>query len=151
MYSKSFTIRVWLCGFSQGYTQHVWPISTCRTTHIHKAQWWYNLTCMQQHKLTHSETHALPYSGVYTCMCVSCMLLYTSVCAACKCVWGFWHTGVKALVSVFTGIYYAIVPAFIALILVATLSLVLTVLHLPQLLYSVCVCICECAVCARQG
>lgn len=56
-------------------------------------------------------------------------------------------TVVKALLSVCTGIYYAIFLALIALILVITLSLVLTELHLTQLLYFVCVCISECALC----
>lgn len=88
-------------------------------------------------------------------MCVSYALLYTQVYVQrvlmCEAFGILFSIGVKALVSVFTGIYYAIFPAFIALILLATLSLVLTVLHLQQLLYFVCVCICECAVCVKQG
>lgn len=57
------------------------------------------------------------------------------------------RTVVKALLSVGTGIHYAIFPALITLILVVTLSLVLTEFHLTQLLYFVCVCISKCALC----
>lgn len=48
-------------------------------------------------------------------------------------------SGVKAFISALESIHYAILPAFIALILLATPSLAATVLHLPQLLRSVCV------------
>ena len=123
-----------VCVHSQGYSF----IYLC---HKHKAQTSDNM--QRSNVCSALQQPAASCPCVYLLVCVK-YVLYT--CAMCKCVWCF-STGVKALVSVFTGIYYAISPAFIALILLATLSLVLTVLHLPQLLYSVCACTCERAVC----
>lgn len=85
-------------------------------------------------------------------MCVkyASLQVYVQCVSICEAFGIPYSTWMKALVSVFSGIYYAIFPTCIALILLATLSLVLPVLHLPQLLYPVCVHMWVCCVSGRD-
>lgn len=111
--------------------------------------------CMQQHNLTVRCSSVNVLVCVDICICASNMLLYSSVLyvqrvARCKVFGMQFSTVVKSLISVYTGIYNATFPAVTALVLLITLSLVLTVLHLPQLLYSISVCICALCVSGRN-